>query len=184
MFNGNSELVEAAPIYPLKFEKRFDIDEKTGEVKKESIWCTWAKKGTGLPFETVDKVERMKQEPAVWAAIKPYYDSWMAGNAAPETGTSLAVWPGLEAHQVELLKQHRITNLEDFAALSDSDIGRLKFPGARERREKAREFLKNKGAFDEMDALRKKIAELEAAKADSDEPKRGPGRPRKDDVAA
>lgn len=178
-------IVEPAPIHPIKFEKRFDFEPDGTTVKKESIWCTWAKKGTGIAMETTDKVERMKRDPAVWRAIEPFYNAWLEGNSREFVdGTPLSVWPGMEPHVVDLLKSHKVFSVEDFARMSDGDVGKLGFPGARDQRDRAREYLKNKSSQDQVSELQRRIAELEAAAAEKDDqPKRGPGRPRKDEAA-
>lgn len=181
----NNAIVEPAPIYPVKFEKRFDFDGE-GAVKKESVWCTWVKKGTGIPMETVDKIERMKKSPHVWKAVEPFYNAWLEGKKDEIVdGMPIAAFPGLEPHVVDLLKSHKIFSVEDFARLSDGEIQKLGFPGARERRDAARKFIDNKTNADQVTELQRRIAELEAERSSepAETPKRGPGRPRKDEAA-
>lgn len=176
--------VEPAPIYPVKFEKIYDLDEN-GQIKKESVWCTWMKKGVGIQMSTTDKVERLKRNAAVWAAIEPHYEAWLAGSdEAVIDGTPLAAWSGIEPHQRDYLKKHRIVTLEDFARLTDGDVGKIGYPGVRDQRDRARKFLEQRDNADQVSALQKRIAELEAERATEDPPKRGPGRPRKEQAEA
>ena len=177
------DIVEPAPIYPIKFEKRFDYNDD-GSVKKESVWCTWTKKGTGIAMETVDKVERMKRSPHVWKAIEPYYRQWLEGTSLEIVdGTPLAAFPGIEPHVLDLMKRHKIFSVEDLSKLTDGDVQRLGFPGARDLRDRAKKYLDNKAGVDQVSALQKRIAELEAQKNAEEPKKRGPGRPRADEAA-
>lgn len=180
------EEIEPANIRALKFERQFEPDGEDG--MREKVWVTWAKKGAGIPTHTTDKVERLRRDPSIWAALEPAYLAWEAGTNFETDGTPFDVWPGLLAHEVEELRKHKIHSVEDFAGMTDSDFKRCAFPKIREKRDRAREYLKNRDAMDEMDALRQKIAELTAAKdagkAEGDAPKRGPGRPRRDEAEA
>ena len=94
---------EAAAIFPKRFYKKFDYNED-GTVKSESEWVEWMKKGTGIPRTVPDKVERMKKDPAIWAALKPYYDQWKAGEEMIADGTPLDTWPHLQTHEIDLIK--------------------------------------------------------------------------------
>lgn len=162
-FTPEVEDIVPANIFPVRFWKAYDYNAD-GTVKKESEWCEWAKKGTGIPTGTVDKVDRLRKDKAIWLAIGPGYEQWQAGQEPVGDGTPLDIWPGLQDHERELLAGHKIRTLEDFAALTDGDIERLGFPGARLKRDRAAEYLGKVDAIDQVAALKDEIARLKAAK--------------------
>ena len=160
-FTYDPNIMKPAPIYAVKFEKRFRYDDD-GKPIKEDHWCTWAKKGVSIPTETVDRIDRLKQDPPVWMAIEGAYEAWVKGVTFETDGIPLDVWPGLEPHQVEVLRGHKILSVEDLASMNDGDIQRIGFPGLRQRRDNARKYLENKDSQDQISKLEAKIKELEA----------------------
>ena len=163
-FSYDPGVMKPAPIYAVKFEKRFRYDEE-GNPTKEDHWCTWAKRGVSIPTETSDRVDRLKQNPPVWMSIESAYNAWLEGTTFVTDGMPLEAWPGLDKHQVEALRKHKIYSVEDLAAMGDSDLQRVGFPGVRPRRDAARKYLETKREEDQISKLEAKIKELEAKAA-------------------
>lgn len=114
--------------------------------------------------------------PQEWVeGFKKKYEAWKAGLDAPLNGTSVKEWPLLSPAQVQNFQAIGLMTIEDVSAMTEEAMGRVGM-GARELRDKARQFLTAKDvaatAIAERDerisALEAKIAELEA-----DKPKRG-----------
>jgi hypothetical protein len=105
------------------------------------------------------------------------YEMWKEGLEAPLNGTSVREWPVLSPAQVENFIGTRLLTIEDVAAMTEEAMGRVGM-GARELREKARDWLKGqdvaKDIAKENDELRKQLTDLAARLADLEEkPKRG-----------
>mgnify|MGYP000523499808 CR=1 FL=1 len=180
------------------FETRYvPIDSSKADLgTKEVDYVITSPRGFGkfteTPMRVVD-VQRMTN--GMWDIVKPHYDAWKQGQAVPETGTPLAAWNGATKQQIEILKAHSIYTVEDFAAVPDSILERLGM-GMRDAREAARRFVAASDTREvasqmatmqaENEALKQQMADLMAAmQGGDDNPRRGPGRPRKDaEVAA
>ncbi|MGO4334957.1 hypothetical protein AB4037_08580 [Labrys sp. KB_33_2] len=125
------------------------------------------------------------------------YGKWKADreNADQITGTPLRQWPLMTPARLKEFEALAIFNVEGLAAVADAQLS--KHHGLREWRDKASAWLKNAAdnAFaiemaeenqrlkDEMATLKSDFAELSAlVKSQSDDERRGPGRPRKDAV--
>lgn len=81
--------------------------------------------------------------PEEWVmAIHKKYDAWKQGQEAPLDGTSVREWPVLSPAQAENFIAMHILTIEDVAAMTEEAMSR--FMGARDLREKAREWLKGK----------------------------------------
>jgi hypothetical protein len=137
-----------------------------------------------------------------WDIIKPQYEAWKAGQEMPATGTPLAAWNAVSPEQAEILKARGIKTVEDVSHLTDTHFQSISIPGIRNLKESAKLFLasadtaraaaemkKRDEAVHNLEAqnreLMDKLNELAAQIVDSKaEPKRGPGRPRKDAEAA
>lgn len=125
---------------------------------------------------------------ARWDVIGPKYNAWKKGEEVPESGTPLGAWAGLSADQAKYLKAMGIVTVEQVAEMNDSAIERLPFPGRRDLPKLAKTFLASKGEADlaaKNAELQERIAAMEDMLLDrsDDKPKRGPGRPRKDEAA-
>lgn len=131
---------------------------------------------------------------ARWELVRPHYEAWQRGVELPDEGTALAVWPSLSPQHLKALQMHGLKTMEEFIALTDSALERIRLPNVRQLREHAAEFMKNRVTdgiqkdLEHKDAqiaeLKEQVAALMAARmADEPAPKRGPGRPRKDEAA-
>jgi len=146
-----------------------------------------------MPPENVDstKADGMayKVMLARWAVIGPKYEAWKRNEEVPLDGTPLAAWAGVSPEQAAHLRAMGIQTVEGVRNMSESAFSRLPFPNARQLPNLARDFLSSKGeaAKDaELAAMRERMAVMEEMLAErvADEPKRGPGRPRKEVEAA
>jgi hypothetical protein len=185
-------------IIPLSFWVDYE-PQKDGQIK-EVERVEWTRKGTqnATTRETVERLSRHGIDNPIWAALKPYYDHWKAGKAAPVDGTPLAAWPGATPQLVKALEPFHIRSIEDLADLTDGTMDKVPVPGIRGFRTQAKAFIDAQKTTAvvarDLAAKDEKIAEMEreldelkdlvrslAAKDGvtiSDE-KRGPGRPRK-----
>lgn len=80
-----------------------------------------------------------------WAQIEPAYEAWKRGHDMPVTGTPLSIWPGLNAEQVEVLRQVGLRSIEEVRDLSELQIDKVRLPNMRDIRAQARVFLDNMG---------------------------------------
>lgn len=109
------------------------------------------------------------------------FSLWKQGQEAPVIGTSIKQWPMLSPAQVQNLLACHIQTVEDVAEMTENAMIQFGM-GARELKEKAREWLKGKEIADtaikENESLKSMIAEL---RAELDELKNKPkrGRPAK-----
>ena len=78
-----------------------------------------------------------------WNAIRPAYEAWKAGHAAPVRGTPLAAWPGVTPEQAELVRIAGITSVEDLAEAPDTVISKIQLPGARDLKMSAIRFCES-----------------------------------------
>lgn len=129
-------------------------------------YVRWVKKGQQNPSSIDCSIPRMPKFYAdVWEVIKPYYDKWKEGQAAPVIGTPLAAWPGATPQLVKALEPVNIKSVEDFSAMEDSAVSRLAMPGLREKIVQAKAFLQAQantaGISAELVKLRDRIAYLE-----------------------
>ena len=117
------------------------------------------------PQDWIDQIERG-------------YEAWKRGLEAPVNGTSVKEWPYLSPAQCENFISLRLLTVEDVANMTEEAMANFGM-GARELREKAREFLKGKElseiAIQENEVLRKELAELkeQLAQLTADKPRRG-----------
>lgn len=129
------------------------------------------------------------RQEARWRIIEPAYEAWKRGEEVPENGTPLAVWPGITADQAKFLKAKGILSVEQVRDMSDSTIETLPFPGRRELKKLAGAFLEAQKDADlaaKNAELQERIAAMEEMLREqmTDQPKRGPGRPRKAETEA
>ena len=142
--------------------------------------------------------------------IEKHYSAWKKGQEAPLEGTPLAAWNALNQEQADLFRSRGIKTIEAFAAMTDSTMSQVQVPNLRDLVRQAKNFLdaseqtrlasKLAEKDNQIESLRaeadeqksqiadllKKVdalADLAASKVD-DEPRRGPGRPRKTEQAA
>lgn len=115
--------------------------------------------------------------------IQKAYDNWKQGLEPPLNGTSVREWALLSPAQAQNFISARIPTIEDVAAMTEEAMATIGM-GARNLREKAREWLQSKelagNALLENEELKVKLAamearlaELEAEPAEADKPRRG-----------
>ena len=109
-----------------------------------------------------------------------------------QSGTQLEVMPWLTKSQVFELKAQKIYTVESLANIPDSA---LTITGGRGLREKAQKYLalstdnaavsaleaENRNLKTDLEMLKQQFAAFASNQAQSETPKRGPGRPRKDE---
>lgn len=106
------------------------------------------------------------------------YEMWQKGLEAPLMGTSVREWPILSPAEAENFISAGILTIQDVSEMTEESLGRLGL-GSREKREKAREWLKTKelagNALAENEELKKQLAEMQAQIAElmADKPTRG-----------
>lgn len=112
-----------------------------------------------------------------WPAEWELYQKTSGGGKDPVGGTPLKEVPGLERDSISVLRYNGVRNVEEFIALSEDDVRRIG-AGFNVFWRAAINMMKAKKA----DEQERRLAELEARLAEAEKPKRGPGRPRKDET--
>ena len=157
-------------------------------------WVSWVKKGQSIQDEMRSKIKFMAKYYCLeWGYIEPFYKAWKANEDAPIDGTPISAWPGASKQIVKVLNQVNIRSIDDFCDMEDSALSKLAMPGLRVKQRECRMFREaqknsapqaakllkleeeNNYLRNELDELKKQIEQVAA----TSEPKRGPGRPRK-----
>lgn len=148
----------------------------------------------GLPRD--DEGLKMGYMEAVWRQIAPHYKAWKEGTEVPLDGTPLAAWSGVSPAQAEVFRAHKVRTVEDIRDMTEGQMGRIQLPNLRMIKTQAGEFLASRdkteqagriAAVEEQNAaLQAQLEEMAKIVAgqrdDAEKPKRGPGRPRKEDI--
>lgn len=92
------------------------------------------------------------------------YEEWKKGNELPREGTPVKTWHAVNKEQQNRLLALGFLVIEDLAAVTDTDIGRIGLDG-RYLRDLAKQWLGGKDQAVQV----KKIADLEQANRDKDE---------------
>lgn len=108
----------------------------------------------------------------IWNQIKPLYDAWKKGDEAPENGTPLGAWPGINQEQAQVLKANGFRTVEEIALASDSALGRVQLPNVRFLIEQAKAFLESADTGKVAASLAAKDAEIARLREDQEEMKR------------
>ncbi len=147
-----------------------------------------------------------QQYPLEWSNFfRAQFEEWRKGNELPREGTPVKTWQMCTREASKRLIAIGITTVEDLAAYPDSGLGEIGMDG-RYLRDMARGWIneaKDKGANAkaladanvEIERLNAKIgsqserisrleSKIEALAESEETPRRGPGRPRKDQEAA
>lgn len=146
-----------------------------------------------------------------WQAIQPAYEAWKAGHEVPANGIPIAAWPGITPEQAEVFRTMGLRTVEEIAEASDSVMGRVQMPGARDIQANAKRFLEAQDSQrtaaslaekdrqistlnEQLEELRQIVlSQANASRGEDLDPdgsevprRRGPGRPRKEreEVAA
>lgn len=201
-------MAEAPKIKVLGFYTRYGKDPKTGARSRAIDYVEFAPAQALNAQITSERVEFLRPPEsddsdddtpnralsrqymdALWSVIGPAYDAWKKGYEIPSTGTALAAWSGVTRDQAEALRKGGIYTVEDLSSLDDNKLNRIPMPNAREVRDLARKYLDTGDGTrmaERVTDLEEKLAaamELLEQQAAS-EPKRGPGRPRKEEAEA
>jgi hypothetical protein len=181
------------------FVKYRPVVEGSSELKAIE-YCRWAPKGQKLSI-IEDRIKDLKRDAVMWPVIQPHYLAWQKGQEITDSGTALEVWPALSKEQIKVLKSHDVRTIEDVAEMLDSQRAKIGLPGMVSLQQAAKRFLEARVGDRVETALAQKDREISDLKAKMDEmmefmraqaaaapemeaPKRGPGRPRKDEMAA
>lgn len=161
---GDRILTDTGPQTPNVLLEWFSQPEKDEDASKEAGHAVfkdvdiarWYKKGSNGQA-TECRVERMpKWHPVIWQHYQASYKAWKAGQAEPLDGTPLSEMPWITRAEVETLRAVHIRTVEDLAATTDADFGRIGM-GARALRDKAR-------AWQQTAVERGKMTELLASR--------------------
>src|SRR5690606_19172050 len=116
-----------------------------------------------------EAVSRLKPNPqrghqgsAEWPVIAPAYEAWKAGRETPASGTALDAWPGCPAELATALRAVMIRSVEDFAAMPDHLADKVKFPGTKDVRDRAKAFCKASDGSAVADQLHLRDRTIEA----------------------
>jgi DNA-dependent RNA polymerase auxiliary subunit epsilon len=147
----------------------------------------------GDKTKVVDRAVRLKPQGDIPADPQRFPTQWNAFRAGAEqvaAGTPLAQWPQITSSQVRELNAVNIWTVEALAEVSDAaldgvghggralrDGAKLWLDAAQDNSVLSRMAANNQHLQEQIDAL---TAQLSLA--NSDEPRRGPGRPRKEEV--
>lgn len=154
---------------------------------------TWLRVNEMRPPQNVDEV--LASSPsyqamiARWEIVSRAHEAWKNSTELPEDGLPLAAWSGVTAEQATVLRRMGVLTVENVAAMGEQALAQLPWPNARKLPQMAREYLSGQSGA-EKDAMiadmQERMAAMEALlaeKIETTEPKRGPGRPRKDEAA-
>lgn len=195
-----SETDRLPSIVPLNFWIEYE-PQPDGSLK-EVEFVRWSRRGT-QNATTEEKIVRLSKNDLngnvnpIWQTLKPFYESWKSGKEAPIDGTPLAAWPGATPQLVKALEPYHIRSVQDLADLTDSTMARIFLPGVRGFRENAKAYVaaisttapiageiaslreQNASYENRINELEELVRSLAADKGIDEEPKRGPGRPKK-----
>lgn len=186
-------------IRVIGFERRYRPDGRAEDWVEYTAKTAITETGA-LSYSTRERVKLLKPidgdenglraayRANVWSQIGPAYEAWCAGNEIPETGTPLGAYPGISAAQADVLRSVGIRTVEELRDYPIGSVARVPLPEFRAIQKMAGDWLLARPAAEQAG----KIAELEAQLAAAlemlserteEEPKRGPGRPRKTEAA-
>lgn len=121
-------------------------------------YSTWERVKSMRPREMDDNSLRSAHQGAMWRALEPAYNAWLAGQELPSTGTPLAAWPGVTPQQADALRAVGIKTVEDVAGFPIGTVAKVPLPNFRDLQRLAQEWLGAKPAAEQA----QKIADLEA----------------------
>jgi hypothetical protein len=201
---------EKLPITVHRFYTVYEDDPKNPGTTRQRDMVEYGPIGQGSRTRAVERIDILSKAQRVaganpasiaaqvlWAHIKPRYEAWKGNQELPETGTPLAAWNHLTPTQAEFLRTNGIRSVEDVAALTDIHIQQFKIHNLRSIIEAAKKFLDSADTVKFAGEMKAKDEQLAAANAridqmaemlaklmeDKETPKRGPGRPPKEQAA-
>lgn len=141
MFDAKPEDREKFAVFVLDIETDHKPDGDGNLVPFDRIIL--GKKGAPNYQQPWDVSRLMKDDPALWAHIKPIYERWKETNKITTEGHPLEAWPLLTKGQLKQAKNLGLRSVEDMAEATD--LIREKFGmGFAELQKGARAFLANK----------------------------------------
>lgn len=157
----------------------------------DASFATWLEVKRITPPDMIENDDgglKMAALRSQWAQIEPAYLAWKQGHEVPDNGIPIGAWPALNADEAEALRTAGLRTVEDIASLSEDRLARPILPRMRDLKRQAALFLDGRSKAALEDAIRKleeqNAAMLEMlAERQEDAPKRGPGRPRKEEAA-
>jgi hypothetical protein len=201
---------EKLPITVHRFYTVYEDDPKNPGTTRQRDMVEYGPIGQGARTRAVERIDILSKankvagaNPAsmaaqvLWAHIKPRYEAWKGNQELPETGTPLAAWNHLTPTQAEFLRTNGIRTVEDVASLTDIHIQQFKIHNLRSIIEAAKRFVDVADVNKFAGEMKAKDEQLAAANAridqmaemlaklmeDKETPKRGPGRPPKEQAA-
>lgn len=182
-------------VIPVDFRIEYiPVPEKPGEFR-EVEKVDLVKRGSEHGDRTPWRISALKQDQIIWPAVEKAYEHWKKGQEEPVEGTPIDACPFIAKAVAAHLRNLHYRSVEDLALATDADLNRIGM-GARVMREKARLYIDaKKGDARLADALAERDAENERLRGDieelrnqvnelmADKPKRGPGRPPKQEAA-
>jgi hypothetical protein len=201
---------EKLPITVHRFYTVYEDDPKNPGTTRQRDMVEYGPIGQGARTRAVERIDILSKankvagaNPAsmaaqvLWAHIKPRYEAWKGNQELPETGTPLAAWNHLTPTQAEFLRTNGIRTVEDVASLTDIHIQQFKIHNLRSIIEAAKRFVDGADVNKFAGEMKAKDEQLAAANAridqmaemlaklmeDKETPKRGPGRPPKEQAA-
>lgn len=194
-------------VTAIKFWTTYEKDPANPEGNLRPVdWVKWGHRGDLGNAANDDKVSRVMkplqssdqsgdlEDNPVWVAIKGQYEAWKRGQETPVDGTPLAAWSALTPEQATVFRTAGFASVEDIAGMTDALLPKVRIPDVRRIRDMAKAFTAHRvgNAANEAQfaAQAARLAEVEAKLAEAltrlaDAPeRRGPGRPRKEEVAA
>lgn len=195
--------VVVTKFYVKYVEKEIVDWDHTSIVKKETtrvpveyalIGPRGATNKTLTPWRIKDLQRTLPPEhgaPSLWDHVKPMYEAWKAGEAAPSRGTPLAALGSLTEEDIDGLHLNQIRSIEELAHITDGQLPEIRIYNLRSKRDQARAWVDTadtRNTASELATLREQLATLQAALQGRDnieEPvKRKPGRPRREEPDA
>lgn len=151
---------------------------------------SWHRVAKLVPPENVDEAEKQSQKyqhmAARWSVVGPAYDEWKKGNQIPENGIPLAAWSGVTTDQAAFLRKMGIRTVEDVRDMGEQAISALNWPDSRKLPALARAYLEGEAAAEKDAKISNLEEQIEVMRQmlEEQKPKRGPGRPKKEEVDA
>lgn len=148
---------------------------------------TWEKISRVTPRESLsndDEGLKMAAMRSQWNQIEPAYLAWKQGQVLPESGTPLGAWPGVNPQQADALKSVGLHTVEAIASATEGILSKPPLPNMREIKRQAVAWLEGRTAAEQAATIARQQEQIDAmmemlAERQADEPKRGPGRPKK-----
>lgn len=181
---------ERPAVRVIEFTTEYTAPENGGEVRGVD-WVKWARPGVlnmAAVCEAIPRLSKPLRERGpqgqlmfrpVWLAIKPAYEAWKAGNEIPTNGTPLDAWPGVTRKQADAMRMAGVRTVEEFAGLTDNEVGSVRLPDVHGLRGRAQAFLKAKVNEAQItNALAERDAEIAALLARLDALEKAPAKAR------